>query len=364
MGTDRKKIMLVDDNITNLTVGKNTLIEKYDVYTIPSGEKLFKMLEKVMPDLILLDVEMPEMSGYDVIKVLKQDEKTAPIPVIFLTAKNDDGSELQGLSLGAIDYITKPFSAPLLLKRIEVHLLVEFQKQELQIYNTNLENMVKEKTREVVGLQNAILKTMAELVESRDSVTGGHIERTENYLKILVDAMKAHGIHRAEIDSWDTDILFQSAQLHDVGKIAIRDSILFKQGKLTDEEFAEMKKHTTFGVQVIEKIEESTSEQTFLEHAKVFAGTHHEKWNGTGYPLGLSGQYIPLQGRIMAIVDVYDALLSERPYKKAFTHREAVQIIKESRGTHFEPDLVDLFLIVSDQFSPGLRPQPPQPPAV
>ncbi|MDR2535872.1 MAG: response regulator [Treponema sp.] len=351
MGTNRKKILLVDDNITNLTVGKNALIEKYDVFTIPSGEKLFKMLEKVIPDMILLDVEMPEMNGYDVIKGLKKQDKTANIPVIFLTAKNDDGSELQGLSLGAIDYITKPFSPPLLLKRIEVHLLVESQKRELKEYNTNLQNMVKEKTKEVVSLQNAILRTVAELVESRDSITGGHIERTERYLKILVEGMREQNFHVPEIAAWDTDILFQSAQLHDVGKIVIKDNILFKPGKLNYEEFEEMKKHTTFGVHVIEKIEESTSERIFLEHAKIFAGTHHEKWDGTGYPKGLKGSDIPLQGRLMAIVDVYDALLSERPYKKAFTHEEAVNIIKGNSGTHFDPELVVLFISVADKFA-------------
>jgi putative two-component system response regulator len=343
--------MLVDDNITNLTVGKNTLIDKYDVFTIPSGEKLFKMLEKVIPEMILLDVEMPEMNGYEVIKILKKHEKTAHIPVIFVTAKNDDGSELEGLSLGAIDYITKPFSPPLLLKRIEVHLLVESQKRELQRYNTNLENMVKEKTKEVVALQNAILKTVVELVESRDSVTGKHIERTETYLKILVEAMKAQNCHTTELAAWDMDILFQSAQLHDVGKISIKDNILFKHGKLDDEEFAEMKKHTDFGVRVIERIEERTSKQTFLEHAKIFAETHHEKWDGTGYPQGLSGQQIPLQGRLMAIVDVYDALISERPYKQAFTHEEAVSIIKGNSGTHFDPELVEIFLSVADKFA-------------
>lgn len=352
METNRKKIMLVDDNITNLTVGKNTLIDKYDVFTIPSGEKLFKMLEKVIPDMILLDVEMPEMNGYEVIEILKKQEKTAHIPVIFVTAKNDDGSELEGLSLGAIDYITKPFSPPLLLKRIEVHLLVESQKRKLQQYNTNLELMVKEKTKEVVALQNSILKTVVELVESRDSITGKHIERTETYLKILVEAMKAQNFHTSEIAAWgDMDILFQSAQLHDVGKISIRDNILFKRGKLDVEEFEEMKRHTSFGVQVIERIEESTSEQTFLAHAKIFAETHHEKWDGTGYPKGLKGQQIPLQGRLMAIVDVYDALISERPYKQAFTHEEAVSIITGNSGTHFDPELVELFLSVADQFA-------------
>ncbi|MDR0562142.1 MAG: response regulator [Spirochaetaceae bacterium] len=358
MSADRKKIMLVDDDITNLTVGKNALIEKYDVFTIPSGEKLFKMLDKVIPDMILLDVDMPGMNGYDVISALKKRENAANIPVIFLTAQNDDGSELRGLSLGAIDYITKPFSPLLLLKRIEVHLLVESQKRELTEYNTNLQNMVREKTCEVVSLQNAILRTVAELVESRDAITGSHIERTERYLKILVEALKKENLHQEEIAHWDTDILFRSAQLHDVGKIAIKDYILFKPEKLNEEEFEEMKKHTTFGVQVIEKIGESTSERIFLEHAKIFAGTHHEKWDGTGYPNGLKGVEIPLQGRLMAIVDVYDALLSERPYKKAFTHDEAVAIIKGNSGIHFDPELVDLFISVSGKFAAIAQTEP------
>ncbi|MDR1955963.1 MAG: response regulator [Treponema sp.] len=351
MGTERKKIMLVDDNITNLTVGKNALIDKYDVFTIPSGEKLFKLLEKVIPDMILLDVEMPGMNGYEVIQVLKKQERFAAIPVIFVTAKSDDGSELRGLSLGAIDYITKPFSPPLLAKRIEVHLLVESQKRELKAYNTNLQQMVTEKTWEVVGLQNAILKTVAELVESRDAITGGHIERTHAYLQILVRAMKRQGVYQEEIAAWDEDIFCQSSQLHDVGKIAIRDSILFKQGKLTPEEFEEMKKHTTFGVQVIEKIRESTSEKAFLEHAKILAGTHHEKWDGSGYPRGLTGSVIPLQGRLMAIVDVYDALLSVRPYKAALSQEEALCIIATSSGGHFDPVIVEVFLAAVDEFT-------------
>ncbi|MDR2796838.1 MAG: response regulator [Treponema sp.] len=351
METGRKKIMLVDDNITNLTVGKTALIDKYDVFTLPSGEKLFKLLEKVIPDMILLDVEMPEMNGYEVIKVLKKQEKLAHIPVIFLTAKSDDGSELQGLSLGAIDYITKPFVPSLLVKRIEVHLLVESQRKELEAYNTNLQQMVRDKTQEVVGLQNAILQTVAELVESRDSITGGHIERTRAYLKILIRAMKRHGVYQDEISAWDEDIFLQSSQLHDVGKIAIRDSILFKQGKLTDEEFTEMKKHTTFGVQVIEKIGESTSEKAFLEHAKILAGTHHEKWDGSGYPQGLRGTAIPLQGRLMAIVDVYDALLSVRSYKKALTQQEAVQIIEHKSTGHFDPAIAAVFLVTIPEFA-------------
>lgn len=346
----KKTIFLVDDDITNLTIGKNALSGDYNVFTLNSGTRLLKMLDKTMPDMILLDVEMPEMNGYDTIKMIKRKSETADIPIIFLTAKNDSESELEGLSLGAIDYIFKPFSPPLLLKRIEVHLLVESQKKELIHYNDNLQEMVKAKTKTVVELQNAILKTMAELVECRDDVTGGHIERTQNYLKTLINAMTRCHLFAEETSSWDMDIVLQSAQLHDVGKISIKDSILLKPGRLTQEEFEKIKEHTLMGEKIITEIEKSTSEQAFLKYAKILAGTHHEKWDGSGYPFGLRGQAIPLLGRLMAIADVYDALVSERPYKKAFTHEEAAAIISEGSGTHFEPVLVELFLSVSDEF--------------
>jgi putative two-component system response regulator len=351
MNTERKTIFLVDDNLTNLTVGKTALAEHYNVFTLNSGDKLLKMLEKNIPDLILLDIEMPEMNGYDVIKIIKNKEETKHIPVIFLTARDDVEGELEGLSLGAIDYITKPFSPALLIKRIETHLLIEFQKKELVNYNKNLQEMVEKKTKSVLELQNTILKTVAELVEFRDDITGGHIERTTSYLGVLLDALLVLGLYEKEITSWDLKLVLQSAQLHDVGKIAVRDNILQKPGKLTSEEFDEIKKHTTFGKEIIEKIKRKTSEKAFLEHAEIFAATHHEKWDGSGYPRGLKGKDIPLQGRLMAIADVYDALVSDRPYKKAFPHEDAVHIISASKGTHFEPTLVDLFLKVADQFN-------------
>jgi len=351
MNSERKTIFLVDDNLTNLTVGKTALTEHYNVFTLNSGEKLLKMLEKNIPDLILLDIEMPEMNGYEVLKIIKNKEETKNIPVIFLTARDDVEGELEGLSLGAIDYITKPFSPVLLLKRIETHLLVESQKKELLNYNRNLEEIVEKKTESVLELQNAILKTVAELVEFRDNTTGGHIERTTSYLCILLDALAVIGLYEEELSSWDLKLVLQSAQLHDVGKIGIRDNILQKPGKLTDEEFNEIKKHTTIGKEIIEKIKRKTSERTFLDHAEIFAATHHEKWDGSGYPKGLKGNEIPLQGRLMAIVDVYDALVSDRPYKKAFSHEDAVHIISAGKGTHFEPALVDLFLKVADQFN-------------
>jgi len=348
--SNRNKVIIVDDDITNLTVGKNALAEKYDVFTAPSGTKLFQLLEKFIPAMILLDIEMPGISGYDVIKQLKNNENTADIPVIFLTSIIDPESEVKGLSLGAIDYITKPFSRELLLKRIEVHLLIEAQKKELKNYSQNLEKMVSKKTETVFELQNAILKTVAELVESRDNITGGHIERTQEYLALFIGFLLNHNVYSEELGLWDINLFIMSSQLHDVGKISIRDNILMKPGKLSGEENEEMKKHTTHGIMIIEKIEGSTPESAFLKHAKILAGTHHEKWDGTGYPFGLKGTEIPLQGRLMAIIDVYDALTNNRPYKKAFTHEEAVEIIRKDKGIQFDPMLTDIFLTYESDF--------------
>jgi putative two-component system response regulator len=353
MEMNNDKIILVDDNPSNLRTGKNVLSEKYEVYTAPSAAKLFDLLDDIKPAMILLDIEMPETNGYEAIKILKTGENTRDIPVIFLTGKTDTENELEGLDLGAIDYITKPFVPPLLLKRIEVHLLVESQKKtleaqqkELENFNDNLQKMVEEKTKTVLELQDAILKTVADLVESRDDITGGHIERTRRGVGLLVEGLKDHSVHGREVAGWDIKLLLQSSQLHDVGKIVISDRILQKPGRLTDEEFEEMKKHAAFGVQIIERIEASTSASDFLKYAKIFAGTHHEKWDGSGYPSRLAGEDIPLQGRIMALADVYDALVSERPYKKAFSHADAVKIIQEGKGTQFDPALTDIFVTV------------------
>ncbi|MDR3091328.1 MAG: response regulator [Clostridiales bacterium] len=346
----KPKIMLVDDNITNLSVGKNVLSDKYEVFTIPSGEKLLKILGKITPDLILLDIDMPDMNGYDIIKILKENKDTVSIPVIFLTGQSDTESELEGLSRGAIDYIIKPFSPPLLLKRLEAHLLIEEQKRELKNFNDNLQNMVDAKTKTVYELQSAVLETVAELVESRDDITGGHISRTQSYLYELIHGMICEKVYIDDMKHWDVDRVIQSAQLHDVGKIYISDLVLNKPGKLTDEEFEIMKSHAAKGVEAIEKIEMNTTEKEFLRHAKLFAGTHHEKWNGTGYPYKLKEFDIPLQGRAMAVADVYDALVSERPYKKGFPHEKAVDIIVEGRGSHFDPLIVDVFVKVADKF--------------
>jgi len=350
MDNTRDVIIMVDDDITNLNVARNNLADKYTIFTAPSGEKLFLLLKRLSPSLILLDIEMPEMDGYQVMAKLKEDEATAHIPVIFLTAKIDPESEVEGLGMGAVDYITKPFSRELLIKRIDLHILIEKQKKDLQTDNLSLVNEVDKKSRAIFELQGAILKTVAELVECRDNITGGHIERTQHYLRLLVDFLLEHNIYTEELSTWDIDLLVMSSQLHDVGKISIKDQILLKPGKLSSDEFDEMKKHTTYGADIIRRIEKSTSENDFLHHAEIMALSHHEKWDGSGYPHGLTENEIPLQGRLMAIADVYDALTDERPYKKKFTHADSVEIIRADRGKHFDPLVTDVFLIHEKEF--------------
>jgi putative two-component system response regulator len=307
MENERKTIFLVDDNGTNLTAGKDILKNQYKVYPILSARIMFDLLEDIIPDMILLDIEMPEMDGYEAIKKLKVNPRSWDIPVIFLTSKTDMGSELEGLSLGAIDYVIKPFSAPLLLKRIENHLFTEWQKKQLRELNDHLEEKVQQRTEQIVNLQGAVLSTVADLVEFRDDVTGGHVTRTQNYLKFLVDELLQEKLYPEETSAWNMDYLIPSAQLHDVGKIAISDTILNKPGKLTSEEFEIMKTHAAIGVTIIQRIEGNAEQHDFMKHARLIAGGHHERWDGKGYPLGVKGKDNPLEARLMALADVYDA---------------------------------------------------------
>ena len=353
---ERSTIVLVDDNRGSLLSGNTVLAGTYNVFTAHSGEQLLNMLKTHTPDLILLDIEMPDMDGFEVIKILKSQKATKSIPVIFLTGTTDEQQEITGLSLGAVDYITKPFSPPLLLKRIETHLLIDSQKRELAAQrrklinnNKNLQRTVVEKAEMVIELQEAIVSVFAELIECRDDTTGGHVGRMQNYLHVFFVALLDNELYKDEVASWNIALILQSAHLHDVGKIGIKDHVLLKPGKLTAEEFEIIKTHVEFGETVIDKIKEKTTEKEFLEQAKTMISSHHEKWDGSGYPRGLKGTEIPLQGRMMAIVDVYDALTSDRPYKKAYSHEEALKIISDGSGTHFEPELVAVFMSISDR---------------
>jgi len=338
-----KTIFIVDDNKSNLVVASDALSDLYKVFTFTSGARMFKVLEKLMPDIILLDVLMPEMNGYDVIKLLKEDERFCRIPVIFLTALDNPEKELEGLNLGALDYITKPFSVPLLQKRIDLHL-------QLFDYHCNLEGIVEEKTKEVVALRDTVIRTTAELMEYRGKNVGNHIARTKMYVGALINAMTQNDVYANEIAELGTDLVLQSSQLHDVGMISISDTILLKEDSLTSEEFDLVKEHTDFGEMIIERMKEGGFDNEFLDYASIFVAYHHEKWDGTGYPKGLAGHDIPLLGRIMAIADVYDALVSERPYKKALSHDAAVAVMLDGRGTHFDPAIIDIFEKIHHEF--------------
>ncbi|MCL2376947.1 MAG: response regulator [Defluviitaleaceae bacterium] len=350
MDIKKQTIFLVDNSLESLTSGKNILSNDYNVITLNNDACVFDALEKTRPDLILLDIKMSKIGRHDVVKRLKADLETVQIPVIFLVDADDNEIEHENLFIDVIDYIPKPFSPPLLLKRIEAHLLMEAQRLDLLYISNNLEMIVEEKTKTITKLKNIFLSTMADLVEHRDHTIGGHIERTKKYLKILMDAMREYEVYQEVMAFVDEELALQSSQLHDLGKISISDSILFKPGKLTPEEFEEIKKHTTFGGKIISRIISETPDSDFLQYAKIFAETHHEKWDGSGYPKGLKGHDIPLFGRLMAIADVYDALVTDRPYKVAFPHNVAVEIIKEGSGTHFDPTLINLFMKMHTKF--------------
>ena len=346
-----QKIIAVDDSLTSLAAIKTILSPLYEVYPVSSALNMLDLLGQIKPDLILLDVEMPELDGYDTIRLLKNNPAYKEIPVIFITALSGENNELIGLELGAVDYINKPFVAPLLLRRIETHLALAESKRELLELNKVIQNKLIVKIGEVFGLQTSILNIVAGMVESRDDNTGGHIHRIQKYLKCLIDGLISTNEYNDEICTWNMDFVLPSSQLHDLGKIAISDTILNKPGKLTDEEYEIMKTHADIGREAICRMEKNTPGSSFLEHAKNFAGSHHEKWDGSGYPGGLSGLDIPLEGRLMAIADVYDALVSSRPYKEPLSHDKATEIIRSSYGTHFDPLIVDAFNKVADQFA-------------
>ncbi|MDR2300673.1 MAG: response regulator [Deltaproteobacteria bacterium] len=353
------KIMVVDDSVANLRLAKSALADRGDVFTVPSAQRMFELIDEVKPHVIVLDINMPGMSGLEAIKELKARESTREVPVIFLTANADVGSEIEGLKLGAVDYLYKPIEPTLLKQRVDIHLTIVFQRldlerksQELRLFNENLKRLVVEETNKVVRLQASVLDTVVDLVESRDATTGDHVARTLKWMETLVFALLDSPDCPTEAHSWNVTLLLQSSRLHDVGKITIPDAILKKPGPLNAEEFEIMKTHANAGAEIIDKIAQNlpASEAGYLVDARVMALTHHERWDGQGYPLALKGEGIPLKGRVMAITDVYDALTSFRPYKKPMSHEKASEIIISESGTHFDPVLVEIFKAVNHKF--------------
>jgi putative two-component system response regulator len=300
---------------------------------------------------VLLDIMMPGMDGYEVCRRLKADPALKHIPVIFLTAKVEIEDEQKGFDVGAVDYITKPISPPIVLARVQTHLTLKSAADFLKDKNAFLETEVAKRTHEVQVVQDVTIMAMASLAETRDNETGNHIRRTQNYVRALAKKLQANPKFASYLTDETLDMLYKSAPLHDIGKVGIPDAILLKPGKLTAEEFEVMKTHTTLGRDAIIAAEELIdAPSTFLRLAREIAHYHQEKWDGSGYPEGLAGETIPVSARLMAIADVYDALISRRVYKEPMPHDKAVAIIREGRDRHFDPVMVDAFLQIAEEF--------------
>jgi len=346
-------LLVVEDTEANVDILVDALGERYDVSVAMDGREALEAVEEEPPDLILLDIMMPEMDGYEVCRRLKADEQHAKIPIIFLTALTEIENKTKGFQMGAVDYITKPFEITEVQARVKTHLSLVLAGRELEMQNEILEIKVVERTKELAVTQDVTIHSLASLAETRDNETGGHILRTQRYVQVLARQLAFRPGYADALDEKTIDLLFKSAPLHDIGKVGVPDAILLKPGKLTDEEFATMKTHCDLGFQALlraEKLFELESKPSFLSHARDIAHTHQEKWDGSGYPQGLKKEEIPLSGRIMAVADVYDALICKRVYKPAFPHEKAVTIINEGRGSHFDPDMVDAFLEIEEEF--------------
>ncbi|MEO5378240.1 MAG: two-component system response regulator [Magnetococcus sp. DMHC-6] len=340
----RPKILVVDDSPENLQILVETLRHDFAVVTAKNGSKALLLASSdTPPEVILLDVMMSDMNGFDLCLKLKANPLTWSIPVLFITALNDEQSEVRGLVVGGVDFITKPFNPVLVKARIRSQL-------ELKRHKDFLEKMVAERTRELVQTQDITILTLASLAEARDPETGGHIRRTQNYVRLLAESLRLHPRFVGLRESGMVELLYKSTPLHDVGKVGVPDHILLKPGKLTDEEFTQMKKHTINGWNALRIALRQMGENSFLYVAAEIAYTHHEKWDGSGYPRQLVGENIPLSGRLMALADVYDALISRRIYKSGMSHEQAVEILVAGKGSHFDPDVVEAFLSIQEQF--------------
>jgi putative two-component system response regulator len=349
---EKATVLVVDDTPDNLSLMSGLLKDDYKVKVANGGEKALKIAQSDNPpDLILLDIMMPGMDGYEVCQHLKSNPATRDIPVIFLTAKAEVEDEKKGLELGAVDYITKPVSPPIVMARVATQLSLKASADFLRDKALYLEIEVSKRTREVMAIQDVTILAMASLAETRDSDTGNHIRRTQFYIKVLAEKLRLNPRFGATLTDTFINMLFKSAPLHDIGKVGIPDRILLKPGRFEPHEFEIMKSHTTLGRDSIQHAENSLGmEVEFLTMAKEIAYGHQEKWDGSGYPEGLAGDAIPLSARLMAVADVYDALISRRVYKEGMSHEKAVSIIVEGKGAHFDADIVDAFVELQDEF--------------
>ena len=339
-------VLIVDDIDINRLILKEILSESYDVLEAENGFEALDILMNIgeVPQAVLLDIMMPGMDGFEVLARMKQNERTAKIPVLFITAADATTYETQGLSAGAVDFISKPFNPDVVKARVDNHI-------QLKHYRDNLEGLLERKTSELVATHQRTLETLATIIEYRDLESGKHIHRTSELTKLLVESMLRTERFAGEMATYNTRSLIKAVALHDIGKVGIPDSILLKPGRLTPEEFETIKKHTVIGGQIIDSISQGLSDEAgYLRLCREICLYHHERWDGKGYPEGLAGLDIPLSARIISVVDVYDALMSKRCYKPAFTHEEALRLLKEGAGTQFDADIIDAMMIDHERF--------------
>ncbi len=350
---ERQTILIVDDTPDNIMLLSRLLKDKYHTKVATNGSTALQIAQATPGlDLILLDVMMPGVDGYETCRQLKADPKTAGIPVIFLTAKSQVEDEAMGLTLGAVDYLTKPISPPILFARVATQLTLARAHQQLRDQNENLERIVGERTAQLTLMQDATIMAMASMAETRDNETGNHIRRTQNYVRTLALKLQHHPRFAAELTDQNIELLYKPAPLHDIGKVGIPDRILLKPGKLDRDEFEIMKMHAVYGRDTIMLVEKHLGgSNSFLMFARQIAHSHQEKWDGSGYPDNLVGDAIPLAARLMAVADVYDALITKRVYKPAFSHQEALDIMKKGRASHFDPDILDAFFEIEQRFA-------------
>ncbi|WP_024333975.1 response regulator [Desulfotignum balticum] len=345
-------IMVVDDTPDNLALMGEMLFGRgYRVLELASGKQALKAIKKCRPDLILLDVQMPDMDGFEVCRQIKEDDRFRQIPVIFVSAHKEIDIRLKALNGGGIDFISKPFQELEVLARVEIQLKVQQLQRRLARQNSHLENLVKKKVKDVYASQLATIKAVTKLAECRDDQTGCHIERTREFCGLLAGKLGEDSCYAHCISDDFINHIYHAAPLHDIGKVSIADNILLKPGKLTPEEFEKIKTHTVLGAETLESVRRNYPENGFINMGIEIARSHHERWDGKGYPDGLSGEKIPLSARIMAVADVYDALRSRRPYKQPFSHEKACAIIQKDAGTHFDPAVVAAFVSLESSFA-------------
>ncbi|NLK62836.1 MAG: response regulator [Fusobacteria bacterium] len=346
----KETLVIIDDTKENLDLLAELFKNDYNLRLFPSGELALKSIKSIIPDLILLDINMPGLNGYEVCEQLKKNEITEKIPVIFLSALNDKFDKVKAFEVGGVDYVTKPFHFEELNSRVRTHIKIKKLQNEIEYKNQNLEKIVEEKVTEIKNSQLATIITITKLSEARDDDTGRHIERLSTFSKMIAQNLYERGIYKEIIDDEFIDIIYHASPLHDIGKIGIRDNILLKPGKLTNEEFEIMKTHVTLGAETLLTIKKQYPYNKILNMGLKIAKYHHEKWDGSGYCEGLKGDEIPLCARILALCDVYDALRSKRVYKEAFSHEKSYDIILEGKGKHFDPNIVDSFVILAEEF--------------